>query len=126
MRWTDADAGPGFGRGWLGRNSRSSGTPSGGLSVAPPDKRPGESVLSPREWAVTVLASQSLRSKWAVARHHERSIPRSGAVTDEQRRHSPFSAQPSGRPFFSSETSLLAPYRSLKDMLVACAARLSS
>ncbi len=39
-------------------------------------------------------------------------IPQSGAVTDEQRRHRPNSAQPSGRQFFSGQTSLLAPHRS--------------
>jgi len=39
-------------------------------------------------------------------------IPPSGAVTDEQRRHRPNSAQPSGRQFFSGQTSLLAPHRS--------------
>jgi hypothetical protein len=40
------------------------------------------------------------------------SIPRSGAVTDEQRSHRPNWAQPEGRQFFSLQASLLAPYRS--------------
>src|SRR6266446_3792989 len=40
------------------------------------------------------------------------SIPRSGAVTDEQRSHRPNSAQPGGRQVFFAQTSLLAPYRS--------------
>src|SRR5437867_3214707 len=39
------------------------------------------------------------------------SIPRSGAVTDEQRSHRPTWAQPEGRQFFSLQASLLAPYR---------------
>src|SRR2546423_15110019 len=39
-------------------------------------------------------------------------IPRSGAVTDEQRSHRPNSAQPGGRQVFFAQTSLLAPYRS--------------
>src|SRR5437660_864673 len=47
------------------------------------------------------------------------SISRSGSVTDEQRRHRPNSAQPFGRQFFFGQTSLLAPYRPLKGMLVA-------
>src|SRR6266571_8457348 len=47
------------------------------------------------------------------------SISRSGSVTDEQRRHRPNSAQPFGRRFFLGQTSLLAPHRPLKGMLVA-------
>src|SRR5438445_8039384 len=47
------------------------------------------------------------------------SISRSGSVTDEQRSHRPNSAQPSGRQFFFDQTSLLAPHRPLKGMLVA-------
>src|SRR2546422_3808917 len=47
------------------------------------------------------------------------SISRSGSVTDEQRRHRPNSAQPFGRQFFFGQTSLLAPHRPLKGMLVA-------
>src|SRR6266849_7582656 len=47
------------------------------------------------------------------------SISRSGSVTDEQRSHRPNSAQPFGRQFFFGQTSLLAPYRPLKGMLVA-------
>ena len=47
------------------------------------------------------------------------SIPHSGSVTDEQRSHRPNSAQPFGRQFFFGQTSLLAPYRSISDMLVA-------
>src|SRR2546427_9966605 len=39
------------------------------------------------------------------------SIPRSGAVTDEQRSHRPNSAQPFGRQVLFAQTSLLAPYR---------------
>src|SRR5438552_18381720 len=41
------------------------------------------------------------------------SISRSGAVTDEQRSHSPISAQPAGRQLFFPQTSLLTPYRSI-------------
>src|SRR6266487_2327585 len=40
------------------------------------------------------------------------SIPRSGAVTDEQRSPRPNGAQPSGRRFFAAQAALLAPYRS--------------
>src|SRR5436853_4387738 len=47
------------------------------------------------------------------------SISRSGSVTDEQRSHRPNSAQPFGRQFFFGQTSLLAPHRPLKGMLVA-------
>src|SRR2546425_6715119 len=39
------------------------------------------------------------------------SIPRSGAVTDEQRSHRPNSAQPLWRQLFFAQTSLFAPYR---------------
>src|SRR5438552_3331753 len=48
-----------------------------------------------------------------------RSIPRSGAVTEEQRSQNRKATQPSGRRFFLAQTSLLTPYRPLKDMLVA-------
>src|SRR5437016_3282210 len=47
------------------------------------------------------------------------SISRSGSVTDEQRSHRPNSAQPFGRQLFFGQTSLLAPHRPLKGMLVA-------
>src|SRR5437870_7181479 len=47
------------------------------------------------------------------------SIPRSGAVTDEQRSHRPNWAQPKGRQSFSLQASLLTPCRSNSDMLVA-------
>src|SRR3989449_6920306 len=47
------------------------------------------------------------------------SIPRSGAVTEEQQRQNRKATQPSGRRFFSAQTSLLAPYRPLKGMRVA-------
>jgi hypothetical protein len=40
------------------------------------------------------------------------SIPRSGAVTDEQRSHRLNWTQPGGRQSFSLQASLLAPYRS--------------
>src|SRR5437867_12595313 len=39
------------------------------------------------------------------------SIPRGGAVTDEQRRHRPDWSQPFGRQVLFAQTSLLAPYR---------------
>src|SRR3989442_9292703 len=39
------------------------------------------------------------------------SIPRSGAVTEEQRRQNRKATQPSGRRFFLAQTSLLTPYR---------------
>src|SRR5216117_3311564 len=47
------------------------------------------------------------------------SIPRSGAVTEEQRSQNPKSVQPAGRHVFLAQTSLFAPHRSMKDMLVA-------
>src|SRR5438094_2450898 len=47
------------------------------------------------------------------------SIPRSGAVTEEQRSQHRKATQPSGRRSFLAQTSLLAPYRPLKGMLVA-------
>src|SRR5439155_21157840 len=47
------------------------------------------------------------------------SIPRSGAVTDEQRSHRPNWAQPFGRQVLFAQTSLLAPYRPTLGMLVA-------
>ena len=47
------------------------------------------------------------------------SILRSGAVTEEQRSQNRKATQPSGRRFFSAQTSLLAPYRPLKGMRVA-------
>src|SRR5437763_9904911 len=50
------------------------------------------------------------RLAWAEARGG--SIPRSGAVTDEQRSHRPTWGQPEGRQVFSVQASLLAPYRS--------------
>ena len=48
-----------------------------------------------------------------------RAHPPTRAVTDEQRSSRPISAQPPGRQFFFVRTSLLAPYRSTRDMLVA-------
>ena len=47
------------------------------------------------------------------------SIPRSGAVTEEQRSQNRKATQPSGRRFFLAPTSLLTPYRPLKGMRVA-------
>src|SRR5437899_8776935 len=47
------------------------------------------------------------------------SIPRSGAVTEEQRSQNQKAAQPFGRRFFLAQTSLLTPYRPLKGMRVA-------
>src|SRR5439155_19781436 len=47
------------------------------------------------------------------------SIPRSGAVTEEQRSQNRKAAQPFGRRFFLARTSLLTPYRPLKGMRVA-------
>src|SRR5215510_11270959 len=47
------------------------------------------------------------------------SIPRSGAVTEEQRSQNRKATQPSGRRFFLAQTSLRAPYRPLKGMRVA-------
>src|SRR5881409_741771 len=46
------------------------------------------------------------------------SIPRSGAVTEEQRSQNPKAPQPAGRHVFLAQPSLFAPHRSLKDMLV--------
>src|SRR5439155_3339293 len=45
------------------------------------------------------------------------SIPRSGAVTEEQRSQNRKATQPSGRRFSLAQTSLLTPYRPLKGML---------
>src|SRR5216117_2782163 len=47
------------------------------------------------------------------------SIPRSGAMTEEQRSQNRKATQPSGRWFFLAQTSLFTPYRPLKGMLVA-------
>src|SRR5438128_5534350 len=47
------------------------------------------------------------------------SIPRSGAVTEEQRCQNRKATQPSGRRCLLARTSLLAPYRPLKGMRVA-------
>ena len=47
------------------------------------------------------------------------SIPRSGAVTEEQRSQNRKATQPSGPRFFLAPTSLLTPYRPLKGMRVA-------
>src|SRR5947209_10004193 len=44
------------------------------------------------------------------------SIPRSGAVTEEQRSQNRKARQPSGRRFFLAQTSLLAPYSPRKGM----------
>src|SRR2546426_11880165 len=56
------------------------------------------------------LAFVALKLGFGKARGGRR--PRSGAVTDEQRSHSPISAQPGGRQLFFPQTSLLTPYRS--------------
>src|SRR5438552_8373781 len=48
-----------------------------------------------------------------------RSIPRSGAVTEEQQSQNRKATQPSGRRFFLAQTSLLAPYRPQQGMRVA-------
>src|SRR5437667_3050759 len=45
-------------------------------------------------------------------------IPRSGAVTEEQRSQNRKATQLSGRRFFLAQTSLLTPYRPLKGMRV--------
>src|SRR5207249_5951878 len=47
------------------------------------------------------------------------SIPRSGAVTEEQRSQNRKSTQPAGRRCFSPQTLLLTPYRPMKGMRVA-------
>src|SRR5437773_5723909 len=46
------------------------------------------------------------------------SIPRRGAVTEEQRSQNPKAPQPAGRHVFLAQPSLFAPHRSPKDMLV--------
>src|SRR5881396_845403 len=46
-------------------------------------------------------------------------LPRSGAVTEEQRSQNRKATQPSGRRFILAPTSLLTPYRPLKGMRVA-------
>src|SRR5262249_33127929 len=48
-----------------------------------------------------------------------RSIPQSGAVTEEQRSQNRKATQPSGRRFFLAQTSVLTPYRPMKGMRVA-------
>src|SRR5437899_3424580 len=47
------------------------------------------------------------------------SIPRNGAVTEEQRSQNRKATQPFGRRFFLAQTSLLTPYRPRKGMRVA-------
>jgi hypothetical protein len=51
--------------------------------------------------------------KWAGGQDRVTSISRSGSVRNEQRRHRPISAQPSGRQSFWVWTSLLTRHRSL-------------
>src|SRR5207249_5140899 len=67
--------------------------------------------------SITAMTFVAPNLAWGKARGG--SISRSGSVTDEQRSHRPNSAQPSGRQFFFGQTSLLAPHRPLKGMLVA-------
>src|SRR5213592_4893189 len=57
------------------------------------------------------MAGVLLRPKWPGARRDEGAYPQR-SVTEEQRSPRPFSAQPSGRRFFSAQAALLAPYRS--------------
>ena len=58
--------------------------------------------------------------KLASGEARRRSIPRSGAVTEEQRSQKPTAAQPTGRHVFSVRTSLFAPHPDVsgKGMLV--------
>src|SRR2546425_8261408 len=76
---------------------------------------PARAPLVPRFINTTTFVASIFGS--GVARRG--SIPRSGAVTEEQRSQNRKATQPSGRRFFSSQTSLLAPYRPLKGMRVA-------
>src|SRR6266852_3859577 len=66
---------------------------------------------------ITTMTFVAPNLAWGKARGG--SISRSGSVTDEQRSHRPNSAQPFGRQLFFGQTSLLAPHRPLKGMLVA-------
>src|SRR5437867_5558426 len=66
---------------------------------------------------ITTVTFVAPNLAWGKARGG--SISQSGSVTDGQRSHRPNSAQPSGRQFFFGQTSLLAPHRPLKGMLVA-------
>src|SRR3989475_11888971 len=50
-------------------------------------------------------------------REHPPSLP--VGMTEEQQRQNRKATQPCGRRFFSAQTSVLAPYRPLKGMLVA-------
>ena len=60
----------------------------------------------------TLVAPNLAWGKAEGAPHPNGRIPRSGALTDEQRSPRPNSAQPAGRQFFFGRTSLLTPYRS--------------
>src|SRR5205823_5193707 len=55
---------------------------------------------------------------WLLARRDEGAYPQR-SVTEEQRSQKPNAVQPSGRHVFLAQTSLFAPYRPLKGMLVA-------
>src|ERR1043165_5122880 len=70
-----------------------------------------DSVVSPK-WLVFRCAQFGL----GLGARRE-NIPR-GSSTDEQQRPSPNSAQPSGRQFFLSQTSLLLSQRPMKGILL--------
>ena len=71
--------------------------------------------LVPRFINTTTFVASIFRSGEA----RRGSIPRSGAVTEEQRSQNRKATQPSGRRFFLAQTSLLTPYRPTKGMRVA-------
>src|SRR5207244_10596322 len=73
------------------------------------------STLVPRSINTTTFVASIVGSSEA----RRGSIPRSGAVTEEQRSQNRKATQPSGRRCFSAQTLLLTPYRPLKGMRVA-------
>src|SRR6266568_3190413 len=68
--------------------------------------------------AVHKLGGHLLHRIWLLARRDEGAYPQR-SVTEEQQSQKPNAAQPDGRHVFLVQTSLFAPYRPLKGMLVA-------
>src|SRR5437016_9694827 len=71
-----------------------------------------------RSCAVHKLGGHLLLRIWLLARRDEGAYPQR-SVTEEQQSQKPNAVQPSGRHVFLAQTSLFAPYRPLKGMLVA-------
>src|SRR5439155_22003219 len=80
------------------------------LASLPSEVRWNELPLVPRFINTTTFVASIFGSGEA----RRGSIPRSGAVTEEQRSQNRKATQPSGRRFFLAPTSLLTPYRPLK------------